>query len=100
MTYDPAADLAACTEGTVVGQIRSITVPGWFQETDQLILEAQGSRFQVEGSHIVFDYPTSALSFKPNQSDTLIIGTKTYPIDRAILEGGGLMTKLLLGFPT
>jgi len=101
MSYDPSGDLKslAILDGTSVGLIRSTEVRGWYQETDALILDAQAGRFQVEGKQLVFDYPSNALPFRPTQADTLTIGSKIYPIDRAMTEGQGLMTKLILGFP-
>lgn len=97
MTYDPAKDLASCNEGTVVATIRAATVAGFFIEQDQLILDGEGGRFQAAGSHATFDYPTHLLPFKPRSTDVLVIGSKQYAVDRALVVGGGLFTKLLLG---
>lgn len=101
MSYNPSGDLKslAILDAPSVGHIRSTEVRGWFQDTDALILDAQAGRFQVEGRQLVFDYPSVALPFKPSQTDTLTLDGKIYPIDRAITEGAGFMTKLTLGFP-
>ena len=99
MTYDPRLDLQACTEGTVEVQIRTSTVSGWLKTEDQLVLDAQGGRFQTETPNIVFDYPTHLLPFRPTGQDFLLFANQKYSIDKTYVEGGSLMTKLFLGNP-
>jgi hypothetical protein len=98
MTYDPRKDLESCLDGTVEASINASTVLGWFVEQDEMVLQAEGGRFGVAGSFTTFDYYSHMLPFRPSSSDSITINNKLYPINKVMILGGGLTTKLTLGF--